>query len=112
MIAWEACVALIVRRRPVPLIIYAIGLLAAGLVAAILIAGRVRATQVLLAASVVAGCVTAAGFVIIWQLAPAASKGGTRTAARVGRTLVVRGLAFSAIVFVLCLIVHAVRHGG
>jgi hypothetical protein len=112
MIAWEACVALIARRRPVPLIIYAIGLLATGLVAAILIAAHVRATQIVLAASVVTGFVTAAGFVIIWQLAPASAQGGTRTATRVGRTLIVRGLAFSAIVFVLSLIVRAVRHGG
>jgi len=113
IIVWEALVALVARRRPVPLIFYVIGLIAVCIVAAMLLANRAASTEALAVGSVATGFLAAIGVAIIWQLSqgtpPAA---GTRTGVRVARTFVMRGLMFSVVVLLIGLILRAVRHGG
>jgi hypothetical protein len=111
LVIWEACVALVARRRPVPLIFFAIGVIAAAVVAAFLLAGQSLSTQQLLIASVATGFAAAIGVAIIWQLTQerTPSGGGTRTASRVGRTFVIRGLVFSVLVFLLTFMIRVAR---
>jgi hypothetical protein len=100
IIVWEALVASITRRRPVPLIFYVLGLAAAAAVAGWLIGPRVDSMQRLFIASAAAGCLAAVvGFGIIWQLASKGGQGAQRTAARVGRAIILRAIAFSTLVF-------------
>src|SRR5881398_3638435 len=107
MIAWEALVAIVARRRPVPLIIYLIGLIAVGFVAATLLAGRALSTSFLLLGCIATGLLAAVGFVIIWQLIPNDTAGGTRTAVRIGRAFVLRGVAFSILIIVLSFVMRS-----
>jgi hypothetical protein len=111
LVLWEACVALVARRRPVPLIFFAIGVIAAAVVAAFLLAARALSTQQLLIASVATGFAAAIGVAVIWQLTQERTPGGggTRTASRVGRTFVIRGLVFSMLVFLLTFMIRVAR---
>jgi hypothetical protein len=112
LIVWEALVALVARRRPVPLILYVIGLLAAGAGAANLIVSTHATTQTAMAESAAIGVIAAIGFLIIWRAIPAgAGGGGTRTAVSIVRPLVTRAIAFTAIVLALSLILRLVRGG-
>jgi hypothetical protein len=94
---------LIARRRPVPLIIFAIGVVAAGLVAGALLAPRAGSRQDLGVASLETGFIAALGVVIIWQLTAGKTPGATRTAMRVGQMFIVRGLVFSLLAFLSAL---------
>ena len=100
IIVWEAVVATITRRRPVPLIFYIIGLAASAAIAGWLIGPRVDSMERLLIASVATGFVAAAvSFGIVWQLASSDRPGAQRTAVRVGRAIILRAIAFTALVF-------------
>ncbi len=110
LIVWEALVALVARRRPVPLILYVIGLLAAGAGAANLLVSTRATTEMMIAESAGIGVVAAIGFLIIWRAIPAqAGGGGTRTAVSIARPFVTRAVAFTAIVLALSLILRLVR---
>jgi hypothetical protein len=112
MVVWETIAAIVARRRPVPLILYAIGAIVAAAIAAFLLVSKVVVTSTLLVASLAVGFIAAIVGVIIWQLSHAAesSGGGGGVAVRVIRGLVVRGVAFSVLVFLISLIVRAVHH--
>ena len=108
MVAWETIVALIARRRPVPLILYAIGAIGAATVAAILLVPRAAVTTTLLEGSVAIGFISAVAIVLVWELMNRGDQGkagGVGT--RVTRGLVIRGAAFSVLVFVISMIVRA-----
>jgi len=110
LIAWEALVALVARRRPVPLILYVIGLLAAGVVAANLLATSAATSQLVIVGSAGIGLIAAIGFLIIWRAIPGQASGrGTRTAVSIVRPLVMRAVAFTSIVLALTLILRLVR---
>lgn len=111
LIVWEALVALVARRRPVPLILYVIGLLAAGAGAANLLVSTRATTEMMIAESAGIGVVAAIGFLIIWRAIPAqgGGGGGTRTAVSIARPFVTRAVAFTAIVLALSLILRLVR---
>jgi hypothetical protein len=112
LIVWEALVALVARRRPVPLILYVVGLLAAGAGAANLIVSSRATTQMAMAESAAIGVIAAIGFLIIWRAIPAQSGGGgTRTAVSIVRPFVMRAVAFTAIVLALSLILRLARGG-
>jgi hypothetical protein len=110
LIVWELIVAVISKRRPVPLILYAIGAIGASTVAAILLVPKAPATTTLLEASVAIGFAAAIIVALIWEMMNrgAQPKGGG-VGTRVVRGLVIRGLAFSALVFVIAMIVRAVK---
>jgi len=105
-------VALVARRRPVPLILYVIGLLAAGAGAANLLVSTRATTEMMIAESAGIGVVAAIGFLIIWRAIPAqAGGGGTRASVSIVRPFVMRAVAFTAIVLALSLILRLVRGG-
>jgi hypothetical protein len=111
MMVWETIVAIVAKRRPVPLILYAIGAIVAGTVAAFILASKAAGTSTLLLGSVGIGFLAAVGVVIIWELTHGEESrekpGGVGM--RVVRDLVIRGAAFSVLIFVISLIVHAIR---
>ena len=112
MIVWEVIVALVAKRRPVPLIFYAIGVVAASAVAAMILTSRVVGTSTLLLGSVGIGFLGAVGVIVIWELThgeDSRDKGGG-IGVRVVRDLVVRGAAFSVLIFVISMIIRALRH--
>ena len=112
MIAWETIVAMVAKRRPVPLILYAVGATGAATVAAIILASKVVGTSTLLLGSVGIGFLAAVGVIIIWELThgeESREKAGG-VGVRVVRDLVIRGGAFSILIFVISLIVRAVHH--
>lgn len=112
MIAWEVIVALVAKRRPVPLIFYAIGVIGASTVAAMILTSRAVGTSTLLLGSVGIGFLAAVGVIVIWELThgeDSREKGGG-VGVRVVRDLVVRGAAFSILIFVISMIVRAVHH--
>ena len=111
MIAWEVIVALVAKRRPVPLIFYAIGVIAASTVAAFILTSRVVGTSTLVLGSVGIGFLAAVGVIIIWELThgeDSREKAGG-IGVRVVRDLVVRGAAFSVLIFVISMIVRAIH---
>ncbi len=111
MIAWEVIVALVAKRRPVPLIFYAIGVIVASTIAAIILASRAVGTSTLLLGSVGIGFLAAVGVIVIWELThgeDSREKGGG-IGVRVVRDLVVRGATFSVLIFIISLIVRAVH---
>ena len=98
------------KRRPVPLILYAIGAIGAGTVAAIVLTSKVIVTSMLLIGSVAIGFFAAVGVVLIWALTSAEeARPGGGVAVRVVRDFVIRGAAFSILIFLISLIVRAVR---
>ena len=111
MIAWEAIVAVITKRRPVPLILYAIGAIGAGTVAAIILTSETIAISMLLMGSAAVGFFAAVGVVLIWALTSEEEvRPGGGVAVRVVRDFVIRGAAFSILIFLISLIVRAMRH--
>ena len=113
MIVWEIITALVAKRRPVPLIFYAIGAIGASTVAAIVLTSRAVGTSTLLLGSVGIGFLAAVGVIIIWELAhgeESREKSGG-VGVRVVRNLIVRGAAFSVLIFVISLIVRTIHHG-
>ena len=113
MIALEVIVALVAKRRPVPLILYAIGVAGASTIAAIVLASRVVGTSTLLLGSVGIGFLSAVGVIVIWELThgeESREKAGG-VGVRVVRDLIVRGAAFTVLIFIISLIVRGV-HGG
>lgn len=110
MVAWETIVAVIARRRPVPLILYAIGAIGAATVAAILLVPTAATTTTVLEGSVAIGLISAVAIVLIWELM---NRGGQEKAGGVGtrvtRGLVIRGAAFSVLIFVISVIVRSLK---
>ena len=112
LVLWEVLVAVVARQRPVPLILYVIGLLAAGAGAANLLVSTRATTEMMIAESAGIGVIAAIGFLIIWRAIPAhAGGGGTRTAVSIVRPFVTRAVAFTVIVLALSLILRLVRGG-
>ena len=113
MIVWEVIVAVVAKRRPVPLIFYAIGVIGAAIVAAIALASRAVGTSTMLLGSVGIGFLAAVGVIIIWELTHGEESREKRggVGVRVVRDLVVRGAAFSVLIFVISLIVRTIHHG-
>ena len=111
MIVWEVITALVAKRRPVPLILYAIGAVGASTVAAIILTSRVVGTSTLLLGSVGIGFLAAVGVIIIWELTHGEESRGERggVGVRVVRDLIVRGAAFTVLIFVISLIVRALH---
>ena len=114
MIVWEIIVALVAKRRPVPLIFYALGVIIASTVAAFILTSRIVGTSTLLLGSVGIGFLGAVGVIIIWELThgeESRDKGGG-VGVRVVRDLVIRGAAFSILIFVISLILRALHVGA
>jgi hypothetical protein len=110
LLVWEVIVALVSRRRPVPLILYAIGAIGASTVAAILLVPKAPATTLLLEGSVATGFAAAILVALIWEMMNrGAQPSGGGVGTRVVRGLVIRGLAFSVLIFVISMIVRAVK---
>src|SRR4051812_17343268 len=110
MIVWEGIVAIVARRRPVPLIFYAIGAIGAATVAAMVLTSGPTETSMLLIESVAIGFLAAVGVVIIWALTSnEEARPGSGVAVRVVRDLIIRGAAFSVLIFVISLIVRAIH---
>ena len=111
MIVWEVIVALVAKRRPVPLIFYAIGVIAASTVAAIVLVSRVVGTSTLLLGSVGIGFLAAVGVIVIWELTHGEESREKRggVGVRVVRDLVVRGGAFTVLIFIISLIVRVLH---
>jgi len=117
MLAWEIIVAVIAKRRPVPLIIYAIGVIVAATVAAFLLVPKSGGPSTLLLGSVGVGFLSAVGVIVIWELtnseeARQKAGGGTGVGVRVVRDLVIRGVAFSVLIFVISMIVRTLHHAA
>lgn len=111
MIAWEIIVALVAKRRPVPLIFYAVGAVGASTVAAVVLTSRAVGTSTLLLGSVGIGFLAAVGVIIIWELThgeESREKGGG-VGVRVVRDLIVRGAAFTILIFVISLIIRTIH---
>jgi hypothetical protein len=111
VVAWDLLVAIIAKRRPVPLILYAIGMIGAATVAAILIVASAPLISTIVAESIAVGFIGALGVTIIWQSTHRQEKGGTQVAVHVMRAFLVRGLTFSALIVAASLIVRIVRGG-
>jgi hypothetical protein len=114
MIVWEIIVALVAKRRPVPLIFYALGVIVASTVAAFILTSRIVGTSTLLLGSVGIGFLGAVGVIIIWELThgeESRDKGGG-VGVRVVRDLVIRGAAFSILIFIISLILRALHVGA
>jgi len=111
MIVWEVITALVAKRRPVPLIFYAIGVVGASTVAAIILTSRVVGTSTLLLGSAGIGFLAAVGVIIIWELTHGEESRGKAggVGVRVVRDLVVRGAAFTVLIFVISLIVRVLH---
>jgi len=106
MLAWETIVAVIARRRPVPLILYALGAIGAATVAAILLVPKAPVMTTLIEGSVAIGFISAVAIVLIWELmnrGEQAKAGGVGT--RVMRGLVIRGAAFSVLILIISIII-------
>jgi hypothetical protein len=113
MIAWEAIVAIVTKRRPVPLIFYAIGAIGAATIAAVVLTSGPTDTSMLLMESIAIGFLAAVGVVVIWALTSNdEARPGSGVAVRVVRDLVIRGAAFSILIFVISLIVRAVHRAA
>ena len=110
MIAWEVIVAIVSRRRPVPLIVYAVGAIVAAAVAAVLLVPKASTTTLLIEGSVAIGVVSAICIALLWEMMNRAGqpKGGGVTT-RVVPGLIVRGASFSVLIFVISLILKAVH---
>jgi hypothetical protein len=111
MLVWETIVAIVAKRRPVPLIFYALGVVVASTVASFILAPRTVGTSTLLLGSVGIGFLSAVGVIVIWELTnseDAREKGGG-VGVRVIRDLVVRGAAFSVLIFVISMILKALH---
>jgi hypothetical protein len=114
MIVWEIIVALVAKRRPVPLIFYALGVIVASAIAAFVLTSRIVGTSTLLLGSVGIGFLAAVGVIIIWELThgeESREKGGG-VGVRVVRDLVIRGAAFSILIFVISIAVRALHLSG
>src|SRR5690242_12907875 len=100
ILVWETIVAIVAKRRPVPLFLYAIGAVAAATIAAIALTSQPATTSTLLVQSVATGFFAAVGGVLIWAFtSDEEARPGGGVAVRVVRDLVIRGMAFSILVF-------------